>query len=98
MIKNVTGYACPSCGITRAFIELIKGNFLNAIYLNPLAIIVAFALLIFPTWILFDLALKKDSFYKWYKKIELQLQKGHIAIPLILLVILNWIWNINKGL
>jgi hypothetical protein len=98
MIKNATGYPCPSCGTTRAVQALYKGDLTGSFLLNPFGIIVSFALLIFPFWIGFDLATKKQSFFIAYNKMESNLKQKKIAIPLIILVVINWIWNIYKEL
>jgi len=66
--------------------------------MNPFGIIVAILMVIAPIWILFDIITKKDTFYFWYKKTEEIIQIKWIAITLIILVLLNWIWNIYKGL
>lgn len=98
MIKNVTGFPCPSCGTTRAVILMLQGKIKYSILMNPFGIILTAIMIIFPFWILGDLILKKDSFFRWYKKAETTLRKPWLAIILILLVILNWIWNIYKHL
>ncbi|MEZ4853227.1 DUF2752 domain-containing protein [Flavobacterium sp.] len=97
-IKNTTSIPCPSCGSTRAVLELSKGNIVNAILINPFGLFIALGLLLIPFWILIDMLLKKDSFYQLYQKIEKIIQKKPIAIILIILVLLNWFWNIKKGL
>lgn len=98
MIKNVTGYACPSCGTTRAVQLFLRGEIAASVLMNPFGIVVAILMIISPIWILFDVITKKETFFFWYKKTEEIIQIKWIALPLILLVILNWIWNINKGL
>ena len=98
MIKNATGYACPSCGTTRAVQALFKGDLIGSFLFNPFGIIVSIVMLILPFWIGFDLATKKQSFYVAYNKMESVLKQKKIAIPLIILVVLNWIWNIYKEL
>lgn len=98
IIKNVTGYPCPSCGTTRAVQEFLKGNLMNSFLMNPFGIIVATLMAIIPMWILLDLIFKKETFYSNYKKIEAIIRIRWVAIILIVLVILNWIWNIKKGL
>jgi len=35
---QLTGLWCPGCGGTRAFHQLVHGNFLAALHLNPVAI------------------------------------------------------------
>jgi hypothetical protein len=94
----VTGYPCPSCGTTRAVILLLEGKTIESIFLNPFGILVAIIMTIFPIWILMDIFLKKETFYFWYKKTETTIRKPWLALILILLVLLNWIWNIYKHL
>jgi len=55
-------------------------------------------LVLAPIWMISDLLSKKDSLFHFYNRAELFLRQKWIAIPLILLVIMNWIWNIYKGL
>jgi hypothetical protein len=98
MIKNATGFACPSCGTTRAVQALYKVDFIGSLEFNPFGIIVSFAMLVLPFWVVFDLVTKRQTFYKAYNKMESILKQKKVAIPLIILVILNWIWNIYKEL
>lgn len=97
LIKHITNIPCPSCGATRSVISLMKGNFVEALYSNPIGYIIALIMIIAPLWIIADLVLKSDSLFSCYNKIEFHLKKPKYAIPLILLVIINWIWNISKG-
>ena len=39
LFNAVTGYLCPSCGISRMCIEILKGNFEKAYYYNRLIFI-----------------------------------------------------------
>lgn len=96
-VKNVTGIPCPSCGSTRAVSQLIQGSFFKSVYTNPFGIIILAIMIIVPVWILVDILIKKDSFYQFYKKSETIIRKKPIAITLIILVLLNWYWNIKKG-
>lgn len=98
LIKQTTKIPCPSCGSTRSVINLVNGDFQKAFMINPFGYIIAAVMLIVPAWIVFDLTLKKQTLLRFYKKTEHYLQKPQYGIPLLLLVILNWIWNIAKGL
>lgn len=98
LIKYAINIPCPSCGSTRSLISLTKGYFVEAFDLNPIGYIVALIMLTAPVWIVADLILKNNSLFKCYQKVEDYLKKPKYAIPLILLVIINWIWNIIKGL
>lgn len=98
LIKYSTGIPCPACGTTRSIGSLIKGNLDEVIKINPLGVLVAIIMLVAPIWIIIDVFTKRKTFLVSYNKIETSLKKPRNAIPLILLVIINWIWNINKGL
>lgn len=98
MIKNVTGFPCPSCGTTRAVSLIWQGKLVQSLAINPLGIVVFILMIVAPIWILFDLLLKKETFYNFYKKTENTLKTKWLAIFLIVLIVLNWFWNIKKGL
>ena len=98
VIKNVTGYPCPSCGSTRSVISILNGNFTEGLLLNPLGYVIATVMLVLPIWLIFDMALGKATLHKAYKKSEAALRKKPVAIILIIIIIANWIWNITKGL
>ncbi|MGN6567993.1 MAG: hypothetical protein ACTHJ0_08580, partial [Flavipsychrobacter sp.] len=71
-------------------------RFADAIYYNPIGFIIGIAMLIIPIWITADLLMKKESFYIFYRRLEQLLRKRWVAIPVILLIACNWIWNIYK--
>lgn len=98
LIKHTTSIPCPSCGSTRSIISLTKGNLVEAFGINPIGYVVAIIMLFAPVWIIADMILRNNSLFKFYQIIEHHLKKPKYAIPLILLVIINWIWNITKGL
>lgn len=98
VIKNATGFACPACGSTRSLLALFHGNITEALMLNPLGILLFFILLISPLWISVDVLMRKQSMTEFYYRCEQRVRQKTVAIPLISLVIVNWIWNIYKGL
>ena len=98
IIKNATGFPCPSCGTTRAVALLLKGQLIESVLVNPFGILVAIIMIIFPIWVLMDVVLKNETFLKVYKKSEDIIRKPWLAIVLLFLVLLNWIWNIYKHL
>jgi len=98
LIKYVTNIPCPSCGSSRSVISLTKGDFIGALNFNPIGYLVAIIMLIAPIWIIADTIKRTNTLFDFYLKIETYLKKPKIAITLILLVIINWIWNITKGL
>jgi hypothetical protein len=97
-IKFATGIPCPSCGSTRSVLKLMAGDLYSAILINPFGLIIFLVLILGPLWLLYDYLLKKDSLWIIYNKVEAILKNKKIFIPLILLVLINWIWNICKAL
>ena len=97
-IKLATNIPCPSCGSTRSVISLANGKFIDALRINPLGYVIAIIMVLIPFWILIDIVSKKKTLFEFYQKMEMYLKKPQFAIPLIVLLIINWIWNIKKGL
>ncbi|HJX71251.1 MAG TPA: DUF2752 domain-containing protein [Bacteroidales bacterium] len=97
LIKNITGYPCPSCGIRSGLGCLTRFEISRAILQNPLSLLVAAGGLIIPFWTVRDLYRKDNSLYRFNEKAGAWLRKNPlIIILLVLLVLENWIWNINK--
>lgn len=98
LIKYISNIPCPSCGSTRSIISLTKGNFIEALSINPMGFIVSVVMLLSPIWIIADTLNKRNTLFDFYKKTEANLKRPQFSIPLIFLVIINWIWNITKEL
>lgn len=98
IIKHVTSIPCPSCGTTRSVLSFVKGDFSDAMLWNPIGLILALIMVITPIWITYDYLKKKDTLFYYYRKMESAFQRKIIAIPAIILVISNWIWNIYKDI
>jgi len=98
IFKHVTNIPCPSCGSTRSVLSFLNGDFSGAITLNPFGLVLMTILVISPIWILYDLLKQKASLFRFYYSAELFLKRKWIAIPAVLIVLANWIWNIQKGL
>lgn len=97
-IKLATGVPCPSCGTTGSTMAILHGDFLAGLTLNPFGFVVAAIMLITPLWILYDRITRRETLFHFYKELEQRLKRPSIALPLIVLVIVNWVWNITKGL
>jgi fumarate reductase subunit D len=77
---------------------ILDGQFLTAFYWNPLGYLILVGLVILPLWLLADLIFKAQSLFDFYHLICDKLKNKKYAIPLLLLLLLNWYWNIKKGL
>ena len=97
-LKGVTGFPCPSCGSTRSVVYLLQGEFMLAIKMNPLGIFITLLLLAVPLWIAYDLITRRSSLWHTFTQTERVIARRAVAIPAGVLIVLNWIWNINKGL
>lgn len=98
IFKNLTSYPCPSCGTTRSVKMMLQGDFYDAMMMNPIGIIVGLVMVLAPLWLLFDTLAKKQTLFEAYQKTEKIMANKKLAILLIILVLLNWIWNLNKPL
>lgn len=98
LFKRITNIPCPSCGTTRAVQEIAQGNIISSLSINPFGIIVASIMLCTPLWIIYDYLAKRETFYAFYLKAESIIRTKKVAVFLIFLVLLNWIWNIYKQL
>jgi hypothetical protein len=98
IFKYTTNLPCPSCGTTRSVLEILEGNFLRAFYINPLGFVLFLGLLILPIWVTKDVLQKKRSLLRFYLQFEKLIIREPIAISLIIIILLNWGWNIYKDL
>ena len=99
MFKEVTGLPCPSCGSTRALLLLARGRMYDSFMMNPFGLILAAGLVLIPLWLIGDICIRRDSFYRAYSAGERLLQKNRwLAFSTAAAVLVNWFWNISKGL
>jgi hypothetical protein len=96
LFKKFTNVPCPACGNTRAVLLIAKGSFYQALIVNPLGYIVAVALLVVPIWIFFDVAFKKNSLYLFINNLP-KFATPKVTWLLVVLLLLNWAWNIVKN-
>lgn len=96
--KTISGLPCPACGSTAGIVEIFKGHFHKAFHYNPFAYSSLFILIVASLWVIYDIVLKKDGFYKFYLSANNKLKKKRIIIPIILLFLIIWIWNIYKAI
>jgi hypothetical protein len=93
VFKAVTGHPCPTCGSTRAVLNLLTFNISTAFRCNPLVFLGSTA---FIAWVLY-------GFYMFFsgKKIKVTLSKNEsffLRLGLAIVFILNWIYLIAAGI
>jgi hypothetical protein len=98
LFKQVSGLPCPSCGTTRSVGHILQGDISNAVKINPLGFIALGSLLLFPAWMLIDFITGKPSLPKTYLQYHEKRNSRWILFFFGFLLLINWIWNIFKGL
>ena len=93
----MTTLPCPSCGSTRSLIALARGDLQESLYLNPIGILLAAMMIAGPFWICIDLIGKRSSLLNFYLRTEEVFRQRKYAVPAIILLTANWIWNFYKG-
>ncbi len=96
VIHHFAHIPCPSCGSTRSVLALMHGDIWGGLYWNPLGFVIFMVMVISPFWIACDLITRKSTLLNFFHAVESTFQRKWVAIPAILLVLLNWIWNIIK--
>jgi hypothetical protein len=96
LVHAATGYPCPSCGTTRSVVFLLKGDPTAAIQTNPIGFLALAALLLLPLLLVYDVIRSRQLVVHLYQLAERWLRKPLFASFSILLILLNWIWNIKK--
>ena len=89
MLKHYTGCPCPGCGATRAAHALFNGRTDEALRLNPLATVLAFATAI---WCAYSLAMLVSSRRRWRIDGAHEATGTVIRILLVAALVLNWGW------
>lgn len=96
LIRYFFRVPCPSCGSTRAVHAAFHGEWLAALYYNPLGLLLAVLMVVIPVWIVIDLLRGSSSFLQAYRLMEKKLQCWPYALTGIVVILMNWIWNFQK--
>lgn len=92
VFKKIFNIPCPVCGLTRAFKSIIKLDLIGAFHYNALSVIIFVLLLVFNIYLIYDIVMNKKKTDQFINN----LGKNYILIIIILLI--NGIINIMRGL
>lgn len=95
-LKSITGFPCVTCGTTRAFLLLIKGEIYKSLLMNPLGLVLFIGTVSFLFLLIYDYFIGTKILNKLIEKVKLLQLNNRIIILLFLLLLLNWIWNVIK--
>ena len=98
--KSIMGFACPGCGTTRGFYAIIIHHDIHEaiVRYNALSVIEIPMLILLSIMLALDFLMHKHMLYDICIKIDIALKQKRILIPIILLIIANWGWNILKDI
>jgi hypothetical protein len=97
LLKSTTGVPCPFCGTTRSVMSVLQGEWMNALHLNPLGILLMVFVMIVPLWMLVDYILKRETFYQTFTKVKLLLRPKWWLAILVIIIVGLWFLNIVRG-
>lgn len=98
LFRWLTGVPCPACGSTRALRVLLQGDVAQAFLINPNGIVLAVLLVGVPVGLLADAVRRRATLYVLFCRIDTTLRRRAWFVAGAVLVLLNWIWNIYKGI
>lgn len=98
LFRWLTGVPCPACGSTRALRVLLQGDVAQAFLINPNGIVLAVLLVGVPVGLLADAVRRRATLYVLFCRIDTTLRRRMWFVAGAVLVLLNWIWNIYKGI
>lgn len=99
-IKLLLDVPCPGCGSTRAVSLLLEGSIRESVIMNPLGCLTVVALVGGLLTSLRDIICQDWLLLRTWAKLNAFILKYRIPIITIgaVLALLNWWWNICKGL
>ena len=94
IFKLLTSFPCPGCGMTRAFIEISKLEFMNSFRYNIFALPLVFIYLAILAIIVFD----KCRGTHYYSKIMKRKLGSLECLVIFVIFVVGWYLNIYRGI
>lgn len=89
----LTGFPCPTCGMTTAFAHTVRGHFLSAFQANPAGLCLAVLTVVVCAVSLSVLATGRVWTVNWYR-----LAPVKVTLAAVLLVLAGWAYKLAVGL
>ncbi|HVS36396.1 MAG TPA: DUF2752 domain-containing protein [Gemmataceae bacterium] len=84
--KRMTGYPCPSCGMTTSFALTIRGDLLHGVQANSVGVLLALFLLAFIPWCIASAICRRTVFVRSVERTTM-----FIVLGLLGLMLLRWV-------
>ncbi len=88
-VKNIFGFSCFGCGLTRGFISILELDFKMAVEYNVLSIPIFAGICLYFMCGVIDIIFNKN----YIKKIEKQLVKKYMYIIYVVILTVSYIYN-----
>ena len=96
--RLATGWPCPACGSTRAVVAILRGDFGEALRLNPYGyVLCALAATVIPL-LVWDGVTGRRAYLRFYLYTNRLLQRRIVWIPLLVLLAANWLRLLVRGI
>lgn len=96
MFLRITGYPCPSCGLTRGFVAMAQGQWSAVLHACPLAALLyaatAFVLAVNVAALIFRVRLSPGHWFKGRARTWMA-----VLCFFGLLILLNWLYRLALG-
>ncbi len=92
IFRAVTGWPCPSCGLTRAFIALGHGQLSEAVFLNIMSPILFVLVAAIFAGAAFEVLSGRLFLRALWERV-----KNQVLIAVLVLAAISWAWNIFKA-
>lgn len=93
VIYNIFKIPCPGCGMTRSFILMLKGDFVQALKYSIISPLIILLYIIVIIWNFFDYKTNKNTFMKYTNK-----YKMIIIIVFAIIALIQWVINLNNSI
>lgn len=91
--KQISGYPCFTCGMTRSWIDHVHGQFVDGFVQSPLGTLLFWLAALFTVWtalrVAFRLPPLKFRFQRW--------ESAGIWVFAVVAVMANWVYTILTG-
>ncbi len=91
--KQVTGYPCFTCGMTRSWVEQVHGHLFQGLFQSPYGSMLFFLALAFTVWTGLRLAFRLPTLSLRFTRLENYVVWGGALV----LLLVNWVYTVLAG-
>lgn len=89
----ITGYPCPTCGMTTAFAHAVRGHVFRAFHAHPGGFVLALVTAVVGAAALSVLLTGKTVGVNWYR-----VSPGRVVLAIVVVLLGGWLYKIVVGL